>query len=284
MEPDVSESVARKITTQDWVRFHELSDATLRRCNRAYFASEICRTVSWVLMGAIPIFGLLCFQWSPRDWLVFLMVGAWTGIILDALKWVFLSKQIMKWARENLELKFVSVMAEALREGRDTVPMEVHEPNPQSGQLKMGVVADFLCGATGTAIAIAIFPGNLWAAFTETALFWSVLGMVGFRVASTAWEIGEQLIPSTEDRTIRIYSGLRGVGLFLLGFLVVFIVGDENEPNFSEQQTAWWIMLATNILAILAGLFSLWGSCMIYAKLKWLKGYQGKAAGSQGLP
>lgn len=260
------------------MRFHALADTTLRRSNRAYFADEIGRSFSWILMGAIPIVGLLYFKWSAREWLIYLLVGAWTGVLLDIFKLYFLYGQIMKSANAAYEDNFVWTIVDAMRQGEDMAP---HDHLRARYQPKMGILVDIVFGAVGTVMTIGLFPEDVFAAFEISTLFWSVIGMVAYRVAFTAWEIIEQRASETEDRTVRVAVGLRGVGLFLLGFLVAMIVGDETHPRSSGDQTAWWAMLIVNALAIVVSLLNIWGMYMIRGNARWLRTYLADKSGQK---
>lgn len=257
-------------------RFHTLASTTLGRTNRAYFVDEFGRSFSWILMAAIPLVGLLYFDWSASEWLLFLLIGAWTGIILDSFKLYFLNDQIMKSADAAYEDNFVWTIVDSLREDKQEAPADHLRAKYQPG---MGVFVDLVFGGIGTMMTLALFPDSILDTLQTNSLRWSVLGMTAYRVALTVWEIIEQRSTQTEDRQVRVAVGLRGVGLFMLGFLVAMIVGDEVKPRFSGDQTAWWTMLLVNALTIFGSLLNVWGISMIYSNSKWLRRYLEERAG-----
>lgn len=260
-----------KITQADMVRFHGLAETTLRRCGPAFFHDEFGRAVSWIIVGAIPIVGLVSFGWSATQWMLFLLIGAWVGIICDAFKFYFLQKQIMASANAASEDNFVWTIVDSLRAKKEVAPSDHLRAKYQPG---IGIVIDIVFGGVGTIMVLGLFPGFEFKGWAENgSLKWSVAGFVAYRVAFTIWEILEQRSFKTEDRQVRVAVGLRGVGLFMLGFLVAFISGDEQNAWTKNPQIARWVMLAVNSLAILGSLLCIWGVAMIRSNAHWLQIY-----------
>jgi hypothetical protein len=149
----------------------------------------------------------------------------------------------------------------------------------------MGIVVDIIFGTVGTLMVVTLFPGfrmNSW--LESRTLQWSATLFVVYRIVLTIWEILEHRSLKTEDRQVRVAVGLRGVGLFLLGFLVGFVSGNKQDALTTQPQIAWWVMLTVNSLAVLSSLFCIWGIAMIRSNARWLRKYLDERSAKERTP
>ena len=266
------------ITDADMRRFHRLAPVVLGRAGPAYFREEFGRTFSLLLVGGIPLFGLVFMDWSAVEWLLFLLASAWVGILCDAAKVYLLRSQIQRAGDVALEDNFVWTIVDSVRAGKRVAPRDHLRAKYQPG---LGVFVDFVFGGFGTLIVVMLLPYSPGDVFgTNRALRVSLLGFLGYRVLFTAWEILVHRGESADGGRVKAIPGLRGTGLFLLAFLVVALYGDESEASTVGESGAWWVMLVVNSLAIVFAILNAWGVRMVQDNARWLRRYvESKAAG-----
>ena len=128
------------LTDADMDRFHQLAPIALKNRTRGYFFNELETSFNFLLAGSIPILGVWKWGWSGTNWLVFLVVGCWLGLLLDCIRLHFLNKQVDQYVDGIIDDTFVSVVAEAVRAGQQEF-IQAHVPKaPQYG---MGIFIDW---------------------------------------------------------------------------------------------------------------------------------------------
>jgi hypothetical protein len=74
------------ITAADRERFHRNAPAALVRRGPAFVGETFAEAFETLLIGGVPIVGMLRFGWSADQLLLFLLIGTWTAILLDFAK------------------------------------------------------------------------------------------------------------------------------------------------------------------------------------------------------
>ncbi len=100
-------------------RFHKNAHKALEKRTVRFLLQEVFEGFQFVLFGSLPIVGLFYWGWQPLHLLLFLLVGAWVGLICDCFKLYFLKKAIMEYADGRYDDWHVWVVADALRKGQE---------------------------------------------------------------------------------------------------------------------------------------------------------------------
>ena len=173
----------------------------------------------------------------------FLLVGTWVAIFCDFAKLWFLEKSIREWGNASYDNWHVWTVATALRAGRTTAPKShlgaKYEP-------WLGVLVDVVFGGLATVlilVALAEAGDRLdQTLLRERGVLLSLFGVVAYQVLFTLWEIVTHQRREAGERQVKIAVGLRGIGLFLLLFLMVFLVDNVSTKGGATRTT----MLAVN--------------------------------------
>ena len=119
----------------------------------------------------------------------------------------------------------VWVVANALRRGLDVAPKSHLQAKYEPA---LGVFVDLVCGGIGTAlICVALaeagfnFRSELWENRGSVARAWRCSRST--KLALTVWEIARHKLGGDAAGEVKIALGMRGLGLFLLLFVVVMI-------------------------------------------------------------
>jgi hypothetical protein len=260
------------ITATDRERFHRNAPAALARRGPAFVGETFAEALETLLIGGVPIVGMLRFGWSADQLLLFLLIGTWTAILFDFAKYFLLAGAVERFAAAKFDDWHVWVVAGALREGKSDAPAEhlraKHEP-------AMGVLVDLACGGVGTLfILIALAEGSgagLREMIAERSVQWSLAGLFGYQLLLTAWEIIRcRRSPGTCES--QAHLGIRGVGLFLLMFLVVMLRESAGKTGGSAEISRG-VMLTVNGLIVALALFNVVGLLWLRGETRWLRNY-----------
>ncbi len=248
-------------------RFERCAPAALMR--RKAVGTQIGQSMELVLMGSVPIVGMLRFDWSAGELLIFLLVGTWVKILCDFLRVLMIRGQVEKLAEASYDDWHVWTMVDALRTGQTKVPKSHIEakfaPWP-------GILIDFVFGGTATLI-ICIAVAQADSAFGSPALessgvMWSLLTLNAYQVLLTLVEILRHRI-GNESSGVVASPGVREIGLFLLMFFVVFV----SQSEVASSRVAQAIMLSVNGFFIAFGLFGVGALVAFRGETIWLENY-----------
>ena len=281
-----------RVSQADLDRFHRNAPAALARRGRAYALEEAASALPTILFGGLPIVGILYWGWSPAELFLFLLAGAWIGIACDTVKVFALRRRAEAFAAAMYDDWHVWVVVQALRDKSNKAPASHLSAkwNPMGG-----VFVDFVMGGISTALIITLLvaeAGLQFSTFQTTGLAIGIGVMALLRVVSTAWELlhhrasdrarderqGEWVEQADGDRPVKVVVGLRGVGLFLLMFLVVFLTDDGSASSATVTRIC---MLVVNCLLVLWGVTKLFTPLLIRGETKWLRAYLAERANQQ---
>lgn len=254
---------------------------------------EMSAGLQTAVFGSLPIVGLLWLGWSAVEMLLFLLVGLWVGILCDTTKLFCLRRRAEAFAAARYDDWHVWVVVDALRNGtREALPSHLRAKwAPLSG-----VFVDFCMGGFSTVLIMILLiaeAGLGMDAFQTPGVLAGLAGLSAVRIASTAleiwghrardrardrargvapseWSDSEAARYARSDRPVKAVVGLRGVGLFLLMFLTVFLT---DEKRGSEIDVAWFTMIVVNSLVVLYGLVGLLGWPLLIGETRWLRNY-----------
>ena len=285
MSRNEGESVEKVPLTDDDIGwFHRHAPAALQRRSGGSVSEEMGITFEFVLMGLTPIAGMIFFDWSARELLLFLLAGAWVGFLCDAAKITQLRPAIESLAQNRHDDWHVWLIAEALRKGQDFVP-RAHlqgkfDPN-------VGLLVDALFGSVSMAViylTVTDFDADFRSGlFDDRGVIYGLAGVTAYQVLFTIWEIVDHKGAASKDRGVKIFAGLRGAGLLFLMFLSLF-VHDALRDNGAAART---LLLCANGGIILLGLSNPFGLWMSRGDTAWLRDHlaqRGDAAHEQSLP
>ncbi len=258
------------INAADMERFHRNAWAAIKRREGTYAFDEFGNGLRSVFLGGVPMVGLLWFDWSSSQLMFFMLVGIWVAILCDFAKLWFLEKPIREWANVSYDDWHVWTIVTALRAGRNTAPKShlnaKYEP-------WMGVMVDLVFGGLSSVlipVALAEAGEGIDATiFEQRGVMLSLAGLIAYQAIFTIWEIVDHKRGTGTDRQVKVALGMRGLGLFLLMFLLV-IVAD----NWGKQSSATRIaMLVVNGGIVFLGVMTMIGPFMIRKETAWLKDY-----------
>ena len=262
------------ITPADMERFHRNAPMALKRRAGTYAFDELGNGLRSLFLGGVPLVGMLWFDWSARQLLMFLLIGTWVAILCDFAKLWFLEKQIQQWAAASYDNWHVWTIVAALRAGKTTAPKShlraKYEP-------WMGAFVDLLLGGIGTVLLLVMLSeagekldGTLLA---DRGVRFSLISLIAYQVLFTVWEIFSHKREKSE-RQVKVAVGMRGIGLFLLLFLVVMTTDGQAKENSSSRIA----MLLVNGGIVLLGIGTMIGPLFLCGETKWLKEYLAKRA------
>jgi hypothetical protein len=261
--------VARaEITPADMERFHRNAPAALARRGPGFVGETIAQAFETLLIGGTPIVGMIWFGWSADQLLLFLLIGTWTAILLDFVKYLLLKEAAERFAAAKFDDWHVWVVAGALRQGkRDAAAEHLHAAH----QAGAGIFVDLACGGVGTLLllaAVATGPGpGFNALLAERSVQWSLAGLVGYQLLLAGWEIF-RCRRWPENCETKIYLGIRGVGLFLLMFVVAWLRESTETKEVSRAA-----MLVVNGLIVALAVFNVVGLLWLRGETRWLRSY-----------
>jgi hypothetical protein len=258
------------LSAEDMDRFHRNAAAAVRRRGGGFVLESLASTFELVVMGGAPIVGLVWFDWSPAQLLVFLLVGMWVGIACDWARLALAGRGVREFAQTHYDDWHVWVVVEALRSGRTTAPRSHlaarHEPGA-------GVFVDIVAGGVGTAVIAAMvgatgFKDQAGGLFQDGSFLISLASFVAYQALSAYWEIARHRASGCAG-PVGAQPGVRGIGLFLLMF-VVLMAGD---PETRGGVDARRVMLAVNGAIVVIGLLNSAALLWLRRETVWLRNY-----------
>jgi hypothetical protein len=258
------------ITAADMERFHRNAPTAIKHREGTYAFDEFGNGLRSVFLGGVPLIGLLWFDWSSSQLMFFLLVGIWIAILCDFAKLWFLEKPIRDWASVSYDDWQVWTVAAALRAGRNTA-MKSHlsaKYEPWAG-----VLVDVVFGGLSSVlIPVALAEageGIDGTILQDQGVMYSLIGLIAYQVLFTVWEIVVHKRGVGSNRQVKVKLGMRGLGLFLLMFLLVMVA-----DNWGEQSSATRIaMLVVNAGIVFLGVVTMVGPLMIRRETQWLREY-----------
>ncbi|BBO35880.1 hypothetical protein [Lacipirellula parvula] len=257
------------ITAADLERFHRNAPAAMSRRGPAFVGQTFADAFETLLIGGMPIVGMLWLDWSSEQLLLFLLIGAWMAILLDVARYLLMSPAVERFAQTKFDDWHVWVVAGALREGRMHAATEHLRVKHQPG---MGIFVDLACGGVGTLFIILAMTidadQNLFALLADRSVQWCLAGLIGYQLVAFAWEVVRwRRSPQTHEA--KVLLGMRGLGLFLMMFLVVMLRESAGESG----GVARGAMLAINGAIVALGLFNVVGLLWLRGETRWLRNY-----------
>jgi hypothetical protein len=267
------------ITAAEMQRFHRNAHAALKRRQGSYAFDEFGNGLRSVFLGVIPFLGILWWGWSPLQLVFFIVVGTWIAILCDLVKLILLHKQIHAWAKPTYDDWQVWTIVAALRAGRETA-LKSHLYGKYEPW--KGVLVDFILGSVATlmiGVTLAKVENALeWQALRERDVIVSLVVLIVYQIGFTIWEIASHWLPRNQDQKVKVSVGMRGLGLFLLMFLLVWIADNQEKSPTAVTTT----LLVVNGAIALWGMFTIIGPLLIKKEATWLKDYLAKRANEAG--
>lgn len=265
------------ITAAHMERFHRCAPAAIRHRGGSFALDELGKAVNTILIGAVPLVGMLALDWSGSELVLFFLVGVWIGIICDAVKLFMLRDAVMRFARTRYDDWHVWVVVQALRNKKKKAPPghlgAKYQPGP-------GVFIDLSFGALSTAIiAGSLIDADdqfITHAIGNRSVLYALVGVSASRILFTAWEIVDHKFGAGKNRGAKVAVGLRGVGLFLLMFLMLLVaavVDGLADQTVDPEAFARALMLTLNWLIVIYGICMALGPWMLRGETQWLRNY-----------
>lgn len=250
-------------------RFHRAAPGTLQRRDSAFYRRELNLGFEFLLTGSIAIIGTVLFGWSTMNWLIFIVIGTFSGIFTDTIKLFFLNKPIQEHADNSADDQLVGLVCDALRKGEKEIP------KMQGGgryRPETGLLFDLVFAPVSTLLIFFTVKENGFNGweelFGQKYFIVSVAGFCVFQLASTIWEIISFRSSDRPEGPVKVLLGGRGAGLFFLFFLIA--ASGSCTRDGTEYTTALYLV---NGLLILMGLLNTFGIFSIRNESRWLKDY-----------
>jgi hypothetical protein len=271
MSDDDSTTEQSSVSAADLARFHRNAPAALERRGGGSVAEALASSCELVVMGCAPIAGLLWFDWSPAQLLVFLLVGAWVGIVCDVARVALAGRGVQAFGQAFYDDVHVWEVVAALRFGR-TIPPPGQRPG--RNEAWGGVLADLAGGGLATAVIVGMLgltgvQGEAGGPLTERSLVASVACLAAWQVGSAAWEIVRHWRIGAAAGPVKAHSGARGMGLFVLMFIML-MAGD---PLTRGGIVARRMMLVVNGAIVVVGVLSAAAIVWLRQETEWLREY-----------
>jgi hypothetical protein len=258
-----------RLSAADLSRFHRNAPAALLRRGSGYVTEAVLGSLEMAAMGATPIVGLAWFDWSAAQQLVFLLVGAWVGIVCDLARLMFAGRGVQAFAKTHYDDWHVWTVVAALRSGREAPESHLkakHEP-------WAGVFVDIAAGGIATIVLAAMMgsSGVIGGAglLHDRSLQVSTGCFAAYQAACAAWEIIRHRRAGADAGPVAAHPGARGAGLFVLMF-VVLIAGDlETYGGVNAPR----VMLVINGAIVLLGVLNAAAIVWLKQETVWLRNY-----------
>jgi hypothetical protein len=259
------------ISAADMLRFHRNAPGALARRGGGYIGEALANSFELLVMGLVPIVGMLRFEWSATQLLVFLLAGAWIGIFCDVARVMFAGRGVEEFAKTHYDDWHVWVVVAALRFNRTEAPRSHLEAKHQPGA---GVFVDLVAGGVGTAVILAMLGatgirGEGPIDWTDRGWLASLAGFAAWQIGAAAWEIIRHRRLGPTAGPVQATPGARGAGLFILMF-VTMMVGDPEERGGVDARR---MMLVVNGALVLIGVLNTASIVWLRSETVWLRNY-----------
>jgi len=258
------------ITAADLARFRKNAPAALARRGGGFLAESVGNALALSITGLIPIVGLVWFGWSASEMLVFLIAGLWIGILGDLAKFALLPGQVRRFGAAYYEDWQVWVVAGALRRGKNEAPRSHLEAKYTP---VAAVFVDLVFGGVATAILCVVLAKSGFDFRQELQhnswLAKSIAALAIYETAFTLWEVVRHRLGGDAAGQVRVALGMRGLGLFLLMFLVVML----DDALHDNGATARIALLTVNAAILILATINLVGLYWVQAETNWLREY-----------
>src|SRR6185436_18685299 len=106
------------LTPADMERFHRCAAAALARRGGGALALWMTESLQLIVMGALPIVGLLWLGWSATELVLFTLAATWVGMVCDFARLAFARSAVKEFLETQFDDWHVWVVVEALRSGK----------------------------------------------------------------------------------------------------------------------------------------------------------------------
>lgn len=225
--------------------------AAIARRGGGFWIEQWIALLHWVAVATTSLAGLLLLGWSPLAMLAFLLASAWLNVAGDLLRWLLFRRRVHAFAETFSDDAEVWAVALALHSGKQSLPPE------QSNRYAVGIglFVDLAFGGVATAVMLLALQAHgvdLWTDFrSDGPLRWTLLAIIALQVLGLCWALLSHAVGSQREVPMKVTPGARGLGLFILMFLVMG-AGDEGRQ-------LWLPLVIANGLLMLLGAVGLFG-------------------------
>ena len=268
-----------RLTAAELERFRKNAPAALARRGPGFLPEQLACSVEPVLTGLAPLVGVLAFGWSASELVVFLLVGIWTAIVCDCLKYAVSYAAVVSEARELEDHRRVWLVVDALRKDREESRAVIAKYPPG-----VGLFIDVAMGSVSTVVLVMGLlesqPQSLGLQFQDLGFVLTLFGFMGYELALTVWILFRHRLGSGRDRPVRIDAGLRGVGLFLLMTLTVILADPSDAPSPDQLSARAMVLIANGWFLLLGVVYGL-NIVFVRRETAWLHAYLRRGQGGK---
>lgn len=223
--------------------------AAIARRGGGFWVEQWVVLLQWFVVAGVSLVGLVLLGWSPTGMLAFLLASAWLNVAGDFLRWLVFRRRVRAFADRFNDDQEVWAVGVALSRGRQEIA-----PNQSSRYaVGLGLFIDIVMGGIATAVlqlALAEHGVDLWAEFRgEGPMRWTLLAIIALQALGLAWALLSHLVGSQRDSPMKVTPGARGLGLFILLFIVMGL-GDEGRALWLPMVVANGLLLGLGLLGI----------------------------------
>jgi hypothetical protein len=237
------------ITESMRARVRDHAPEAIARRGTSFWVEQWIAIVQWFVVAGVSLIGLLMFGWDAGAMLAFLLASAWLNVAGDLLRWLIFRRRVLAFAQRFNDDAEVWAVGIALSKGRQEL-----SPNETSRYaVGIGLVVDFLFGGVATGVMLlgmrehGIDP---WAAFrSEGPMRWTLLAIIALQALGLLWAVLSHLVGSQREAPLKVTPGARGLGLFILLFMVMGL-GDEGRQLWLPLVVANAALLFLGVIAV----------------------------------
>jgi hypothetical protein len=260
------------ITPEFLARMQRDAPAALSRRASGMSVDKIAEHSQFMLGALLSLAALWLWGVPAAAMLLFLLAGAWIGIVSEWLKYL-----LMRGAAENEWMeadadRFVWAMASSLRMGRadvDEVSLEATSP-------RVGMLLDLVLGGVATALMLVFVQAELALSelHLEPVLLLLIAGVLALQVGGVLMMAWRHRSGHGAAASLQFQAGWRGICLLLL--MIVMLLTDAIMADGGALRMA--LTIANLVMLVIGGLGWYVGHRLMSGETRWLREHLQKVA------
>lgn len=251
------------LTAQHVVQMERDASAALARRSGGWLFEQGQQVAELAIIAGLSLASLLLWGAPALTMLLLLLASTWVGILGEWLKFLLLRDAVRCEVANSNADQFVWNVVDALQSGRGRIRRTSTQASYQPGT---AIVLDFAFGGMATLAILAAIGegGHDWRSALELDrwLQYAIGGALAIQLIAILWVILRHRSGRGEHAPPRFAAGGRGLGLFVLVFVLIF-AGDEG-------RNLHLAMIATNLLLLLLAALGVFGVWLMSRETRWL--------------
>lgn len=253
------------LTPQHVARMEQDAAAALARRRGGWWAEQVAACLELLLVVGLSLAALWLWGAAPLSMLLVLLAAAWVGILGEIATYVLRRRAVDAEQQAASDDLFVWHVVDAMMDGRDRISPEAVRGHTGG----LGILLDLTMGGISTVAVLGMLDhagGNWRTALAEDAVAgWTLAAIALWQALRILWMCLRRAFALTDASPPRFAAGGRGLGLFLLVFVLLW-AGDEGRELKLALSWAYGLLLALCLLAVPG----LW---LMQRQTQWLRTY-----------